>query len=155
MNQLLPRIGRLNILMCNRRPADNMARHFWFEMYLLSQVLRDRLPRMKILQITAYAPPPSPNKEACEQLVRNELRPRVLGLPPSDLVNGFSLLRHTEGCCQGCDDETLSSMANEDFVSHRSCEAESKLSKPDAHGRVAVCELKHRDVICVEIAGRD
>jgi hypothetical protein len=115
MNQLLPRIGRLNILMCNRRPADNMARHFWFEMYLLSQALRDRLPRMKILQITAYAPPPSPNKEACEQLVRNELRPRVLGLPPSDLVHGFSLLRHTEGCCQGCDDETLSSMANEDL----------------------------------------
>tara|TARA_R110002003_G_scaffold149_4_gene13524 strand:+ start:2367 stop:3107 length:741 start_codon:yes stop_codon:yes gene_type:complete len=115
IDQLLPRIGRLNILMCNRRPGDNMARHFWFEIYLLSQALRDRLPRMTMLQITAYAPPPSPNKEPREQLVRNELHSRALVLPPSELVNGFSLLRHTEACCQGYNDEILSSMANEDL----------------------------------------
>ncbi|KAF2028162.1 hypothetical protein EK21DRAFT_114082 [Setomelanomma holmii] len=96
MDRLLPRICRINIVLCNRRPGDNMAGHFWFEVYLLSQVLRERSKRLKEFRIAAYAPLPKTKTDRVNgEDVRN-VGEFPFVPPPHDFLNGLPL--HTSSC---------------------------------------------------------
>ncbi|KAH7061008.1 hypothetical protein BKA63DRAFT_497674 [Paraphoma chrysanthemicola] len=93
IDQLLSRITRLNIIIYTRLSRDEVAPDFWFEVYLLSQVLQDRSPQMTSLKINAFAPITT-REERVERA--NNFCSRSFFPPPRDLLNCFSLTRHAE-----------------------------------------------------------
>ncbi|KAH7060967.1 hypothetical protein BKA63DRAFT_573453 [Paraphoma chrysanthemicola] len=97
IEQLLPRIDCLNIMIYIRSPKNDISHHFWFQVYSLIRVLRNWSPQMKSLQITAFIRPPVHPEARVGQA--NDLAPRAFFPPPHNLLNGFSLARHARHYC--------------------------------------------------------
>ncbi|KAH7063868.1 hypothetical protein BKA63DRAFT_572749 [Paraphoma chrysanthemicola] len=97
MDQILPRISRLRIILYNNRPGNNMTSHFWFEIYLLGQVLRDQARRMDTFELIAYTPSSPLKDEQIRHLPRSNMPATAYRLSPRLLATNFALLRHVKG----------------------------------------------------------